>query len=59
MRQPGVGDLRITNIPVRFSETGLSEPDIAPELGADNASILTSLGYSQEEIMDLSGKGVI
>ena len=59
MNQPGVEDLRVTNIPVRFSETGLAELDAAPELGSDNDSILKSLGYSREEIKDLSGKGVI
>ncbi len=31
----------------------------APELGQDNEEILTSLGYTKDQIADLAARGII
>ncbi len=50
--------LRIHGSPWHFSETP-AEPGIAPELGADNDSVLGELGYSTAAIAELRRRNVI
>ncbi len=50
--------LRIHGSPWHFSETP-AEPGIAPELGADNDSVLGELGYSTAAIAKLRRRNVI
>lgn len=57
--QEGLGDMQVTNIPVRFSESGLVVPKSASTLGGDNAEILTALGKTPEQIEALRQQGVI
>lgn len=57
--QPGVGKFRITNIPVRFSGSGLAPLSPAPELGANNEEIYGALNRSTEELARLREQGVI
>jgi formyl-CoA transferase len=59
VRSPSLGDLTILGHPVSH---GAKRPPIrsaAPELGQDNEEILTSLGYTPEQIADLAARGVI
>ncbi len=50
--------LRIHGSPWHFSETP-AEPGIAPELGADNDTVLGELGYSTAAIAELRRRNVI
>jgi crotonobetainyl-CoA:carnitine CoA-transferase CaiB-like acyl-CoA transferase len=59
LHQEGVGDIRVTNIPVRFSKSGLVPLESAVELGANNEEVLTALGYTAEEIRTLRDEGAI
>jgi crotonobetainyl-CoA:carnitine CoA-transferase CaiB-like acyl-CoA transferase len=63
MAQPvhsaALGDLTILGHPVSFGDKRLSLRSAAPELGEHNEEILTSLGYTKEQIADLSQRGVI
>ncbi|MGQ4808175.1 Acetyl-CoA:oxalate CoA-transferase [Candidatus Entotheonellaceae bacterium PAL068K] len=55
----GLGDITILGHPV--SHNGQRNPlrGAAPELGQNNEEVLTSLGYSQEQVADLAQRGVI
>ena len=59
LQQETLGDMRVTNIPVRFSESGLAPLTSASTLGGDNEEILTALGKTPEEIKALKEQGVI
>ena len=59
LQQEGLGDMQVTNIPVRFSESGLVAPRSASTLGGDNEEILTALGKTPEQIEALRQQGVI
>jgi len=59
LEQKGMGKLRVTNIPVRFSASGLAPLRSAPDMGEHNQSIYGSLGYTAEEIEKLRTDGVI
>lgn len=59
LEQAGLGDMQVTNIPVRFSESGLVAPKSASSLGGDNEEIFTALGKTPEEIETLRLQGVI
>lgn len=59
LQQETLGDMRVTNIPVRFSESGLAPLASASTLGGDNEEILTALGKTPEEIKALKEQGVI
>jgi len=50
---------RTVGIPVAFSETQPRVQGPAPELGADNAAVLSELGYDADAIADLAANGVI
>lgn len=59
LQQEGIGELKVTNIPVRFSRSGLAPLKSAPEVGADNAEIYGALGKTPEEIRRLQEDHVI
>jgi len=59
LQQEGLGDMQVTNIPVRFSESGLAPLQSASTLGGDNEEILTALGKTPEQIEALRQQGVI
>jgi crotonobetainyl-CoA:carnitine CoA-transferase CaiB-like acyl-CoA transferase len=59
VHSPALGDLTILGHPVSNGEHRLPIRTSAPELGQDNEEILTSLGYSKEQIADLAKRGVI
>jgi len=57
--QPGMGKVVVTGTPIKMSYEEDKLIKAAPTLGEDNNSILSSLGYSAEEIEKLKEKGVI
>jgi formyl-CoA transferase len=59
VRSPVLGDLTILGHPVSHGDKRLGIRTSAPELGQDNAEILTSIGYTKEQIADLAKRGVI
>jgi formyl-CoA transferase len=54
-----LGDIDIVGHPVSHGAKRNPVRSPAPELGQDNEDILTSLGYTKDQIEDLSHRGVI
>src|SRR2546430_9302318 len=59
VHSPMLGDLTILGHPVSHGARRLPIRSAAPELGQDNEEILTSIGYTTEQIADLAQRGVI
>jgi len=59
VHSPTLGDLTILGHPVSHGAKRLPIRTPAPELGQDNEDILTSIGYTKEQIADLAQRGVI
>jgi formyl-CoA transferase len=59
VKSPALGDITILGHPVSHGEQRLPIRTSAPELGQDNDDILMSLGYTNDQIADLSKRGVI
>jgi len=59
VHSPGLGDLTILGHPVSHGARRLAIRTAAPELGQDNEEILTSIGYTKEQIADLAQRGII
>lgn len=59
VKHPEIGDVTITGKGLKMSETNPFIRSCAPTLGQHNGEILSSLGYSIDEIELLSEKGVI
>ncbi len=60
MQHPVIGDISYINIPVRFQESGLTEPEAAGSLGQFNDDVYgTYLGLSKEEVEQLRQNGTI
>ena len=60
MEQPGIGDFRVTAVPIKFSETETAVQRPAPALGEHNKEIYGQmLGISAEEIDRLKERGII
>ena len=59
VHSPVLGDLTILGHPVSHGEKRNPLRSAAPELGEANDETLTSLGYTKEQIADLSKRGVI
>lgn len=57
--QPGMGEIVITGTPIKISYEEDRLIKAAPLLGEDNLKILSSLGYSSEELTAFANKGVI
>jgi formyl-CoA transferase len=59
VHSPVLGDLTILGHPVSHGAARMPIRTAAPELGQDNEEILTGLGYTKEDIADLTKRGVI
>lgn len=59
LEQAGLGAMQVTNIPVRFADSGLVAPKSASTLGGDNEEVLTALGKTPDAIEALRQQGVI
>jgi crotonobetainyl-CoA:carnitine CoA-transferase CaiB-like acyl-CoA transferase len=60
MEHPQIGDIAYINMPVRFCESGLKEPEAAGALGQFNEEVYGEcLGLSPEEVEQLRKDGVI
>src|SRR5213593_822907 len=59
VHSPVLGDLTILGHPVSHGEKRLPLRSAAPELGEANEEILTSIGYTKEQIADLAKRAVI
>ena len=59
VRSPALGELTILGHPVSHGEKRLPLRSAAPELGDANDEMLTTLGYTKEQIADLAKRGVI
>jgi formyl-CoA transferase len=59
VHSPILGDLNIVGHPVSHGDTRQPVRSPAPELGQDNEDILTSLGYTKDQIADLAQRGVV
>ena len=59
VRSPALGELTILGHPVSHGEKRLPLRNAAPELGDANDEMLTTLGYTKEQIADLAKRGVI
>src|SRR5262247_1550397 len=59
VHSPVLGDLTILGHPVSHGERRLPIRSAAPELGQDNDEVLTSLGYTKDQITDLAKRSVI
>lgn len=59
LEQDMLGSMQVTNIPVRFSESGLAPLKSVGTLGGDNEEIFSALGKTPEQIRTLRQQGVI
>jgi crotonobetainyl-CoA:carnitine CoA-transferase CaiB-like acyl-CoA transferase len=59
VKSPVLGDLTILGHPVSWGESRNTIRMPAPELGQDNEQILTSIGYTKDQIGDLAKRGGI
>jgi crotonobetainyl-CoA:carnitine CoA-transferase CaiB-like acyl-CoA transferase len=59
VHSPALGDLTILGHPVSHGANRMPIQSSAPELGQDNEQILTSIGYTKEQIADLAKRGII
>ena len=54
-----LGDITLLANPVSYGDQRLPLQCAAPEVGQNNEEVLTSIGYTKEQIADLSQRGVI
>jgi crotonobetainyl-CoA:carnitine CoA-transferase CaiB-like acyl-CoA transferase len=59
VQSPALGELTILGHPVSHGEKRNPLRSAAPELGDANEEVLTSLGYTKDQIADLAKRGVI
>ena len=59
VHSPALGDITILGHPVSSGDGRLPLRTAAPELGQDNEDILTSIGYTKDDIADLAKRGII
>jgi crotonobetainyl-CoA:carnitine CoA-transferase CaiB-like acyl-CoA transferase len=59
VQSPALGSLTILGHPVSFGDERLPVRSAAPELGQDTEEILSALGYTKDDIADLTQRGVI
>ncbi len=57
--QKEIGKYRITNIPIRFSKSGLVPLESAHDKGEDNDTVLGEIGFSPDEVDKLRQEGVV
>lgn len=56
---PVLGRIRLPNVPFRFSDVDVTPRTAAPLIGQHNREVLSTLGYSVEQIEALEGAGVL
>jgi formyl-CoA transferase len=56
---PALGEVTILGHPVSFGDLRLPLRNAVPEMGQDNERTLASIGYTKDQIADLSRHGVI
>ena len=54
-----LGKIRYVGAPVKFSDGECSIRRRAPRLGEHSVEVLAELGYSEEEIAAMKGKGAV
>jgi crotonobetainyl-CoA:carnitine CoA-transferase CaiB-like acyl-CoA transferase len=59
VHSPELGDLTILGHPVSVNGERNPLRSAAPELGADNEEVFTSIGFTKEQIADLEKRGII
>jgi crotonobetainyl-CoA:carnitine CoA-transferase CaiB-like acyl-CoA transferase len=59
IEHPVVGQARLLNSPVQFTETPAKIKHVAPQLGEHTEEVLLEYGYSWEDMEKLKEKGVI
>ena len=60
MQQPGVGDFRVTAVPIKFSETPTTISRPAPALGEHNIEVYNEyLGFDEQKLAQLKEQGII
>ena len=59
VHSPVLGDINILGHPVSAGEKRLPIRNAAPELGQHTEEILTSIGYTKDQIADFTQRGVI
>ena len=59
MEHPTLGRITVNGCAIKLMDTPGSVRKPAPALGQDNGAILSSLGYTQQEIDQMSADGVI
>jgi len=59
VEHPVEGKMKLVNFPVKFSKTPGIVKSTAPLLGQNNEEILSELGYSEDQIIELYKQGVI
>jgi formyl-CoA transferase len=59
VHSPTLGDLTILGHPININGQRNPLRNAAPELGQDNDEVFASLGYSKEQIADLTQRGII
>jgi crotonobetainyl-CoA:carnitine CoA-transferase CaiB-like acyl-CoA transferase len=57
LEQPGAEDVRLLGVPVKLSRTPGAPAGPGPALGENTTAVLSSLGYSDEEIAALLEAG--
>ncbi len=58
-QHPHAGTLRQAAHPARFSDTPVDTPHGAPAYGADTRAVLAEAGFSEAELDELAGQGVL
>lgn len=59
VQHPIAGNVEVTNLPIKMSETPPHITKCAPTLGQDNNSVLSEIGYTEEEILEFKRQRVI
>ena len=59
VQHPTAGEVTVTGIPVKFSETPGAVTTPPPTLGQHSEEVLRELGFGQEDIAALRAKGVV
>ncbi|MDQ1351636.1 MAG: hypothetical protein QG657_1941 [Acidobacteriota bacterium] len=59
VKEEGIGDIKLFNLSAKFSKTPGSVDAPPPRLSAHTEEILTTLGYSKDDLKTLKEKGVI
>jgi len=59
IEHPSCGTIKLVNTPVKFSEStpGIRTPP--PTLGQHTSEVLTQIGYSEKQVEELRGAGVV